>query len=181
MKPWAKAAVQGAACGLMLGIVLLVGGRLCQPQVAAAQAKQPAVPDVVQARRFEVVDAAGRVRATLGVSTEEGKARLVLFDAAGKGDAWLEVSPHGMPSLMLFDPMGKGRAFLEVVLPGSPSLTLSDAAGQRAALTVLPNGIPRLVLFDAAEKQRAALEVLPDGRPDLELYDAAGKVIWKTR
>jgi hypothetical protein len=177
MKPWAKAAVQGAACGLVLGVVLLIGGRLWQPRVAVAQARQPAMPDVVQAGRFEVVDAAGRVRATLGVSAEEGKARLVLFDAAGKGDAWLEVSPHGSPSLMLFDPIGMGHAALEAVLPGNPNLTLSDAAGQRAVLTVLPNGIPRLVLFDAAEKQRAALEVRPDGSPNLELYDAA----WKSR
>lgn len=30
MKPWAKAAVQGGACGLMLGMVLLIGGRLCE-------------------------------------------------------------------------------------------------------------------------------------------------------
>jgi hypothetical protein len=27
MKPWAKAAVQGAACGLMIGLVVLIGGR----------------------------------------------------------------------------------------------------------------------------------------------------------
>ena len=82
MKPWAKATVQGGTCGLMLGIVLLIGGRLWQPQVAAAQAKQPAVPNVVKARRFEVVDAAGETRAIL--ASLEDRTGLVLLDAAGK-------------------------------------------------------------------------------------------------
>ena len=56
MKPWAEAAVQGAACGLVLGIVLLIGGGLWQP-------------DVVRARHFEVVDAAGKMRVALGSGT----------------------------------------------------------------------------------------------------------------
>ena len=67
MKPWAKAAVQGAACGLMLGLVLLIDGRLWQPQVAGAQAKQAAGAEVVKARSFEVVNAAGKVQVRAGL------------------------------------------------------------------------------------------------------------------
>ncbi len=119
MRPWAKAAVQGAACGLVLGLVLLIGGRVWQP----------AVPDVVKARRFEVVDAAGKIRASLGVL------------------------PSGAPGLGLSDAAGDLRVTLAVNADGGPNLALFDAAGKlRVALGVNPGRPPFLGLLDAAEK-----------------------------
>ena len=126
MKPWAKATLQGAACGLMFGMVLLMGGRLWQPQVAAAQAKQPAVPDVLRAGRFEVVDAAGKVRASLGLGTD-GTPLLAVYDAAGKARAGMTVLPDGSPALGLRDAAGKRRAVMMVDRDGSPALDLRDA------------------------------------------------------
>jgi hypothetical protein len=83
MNTLAKAVVQGAACGLMIGVVLLVGGRVWHPATVAAQSKQQAVADVVRARSFEVVDAAGKVTATLGVLPGGTSPALLLWDTAG--------------------------------------------------------------------------------------------------
>jgi hypothetical protein len=138
MKPWTKAAVQGAACGLMLGVVLLSGGRLWQPQVAAAQAKQPAVPDVVKAKRFEVVDVAGRVRVFLEATS--GAPGLTLLDAAGRQRLDLLLREHGSPTLQLLDKNGKLRAVVgaahfetektkDVTMTSESTLALCDKDG----------------------------------------------------
>lgn len=157
MKPWTKTAVQGAACGLTIGVVLLIGGRLWQPDVVAAQGEQPAVADVVRARGFAMVDAAGKTRAVLGVL------------------------PDGSPGLVLYDAAETPRAALGAHSDGSSGLVLNDAAGKtRAVLSVRPDGRrPGLVLYDAAETPRAALGVSSDGTAVLGLYDGAGKLIWK--
>jgi len=65
MKALTKAAVQGAACGLVIGTVLLVGQRVSHPVTAAAEA--PTVAEVVRARSFELVDKEGKIRASLDV------------------------------------------------------------------------------------------------------------------
>jgi len=56
MNGWAKAALEGAACELMIGVVLVAGGRVWRPANVGAQAERPAVAEVVRARRLEVVD-----------------------------------------------------------------------------------------------------------------------------
>ena len=152
MKPWARAAVQGAACGLVFGMVLLIGGWLWQAEVVATRAKSSAVPDVVRARRFEAVDAAGRVRAVL--------------------DAIIDI-----PKLVLFDAAGKERAGLALSLDGRPELVLQDAAGRvRASLHLGTDGMPWLVLRDPAGKLRAWLLLSEDGSPSLGLADKHGNL-----
>ena len=107
--------------------------------------------DVVRARRFEVVDAAGVVRADLAVTS-------------------------AAPRLWLYDAAGKRRARVGMGADGSPGLWLSDATGRlRGVLGVDPYGSPVLALYDAAGKARAGLGVLADGSPRLGLSDAAGK------
>ncbi len=96
MKPWAKAAVQGAACGLMLGMVVLIGWPLWQPL---------AVAEVVKARSFEMVDAARKPRVVLAVP--DGSPGLGLYDAAGKRRAHLSMLPDGRSGLTLHDAAGK--------------------------------------------------------------------------
>jgi len=81
MEPQTKAAVQGAACGLVLGMVVLTGGRLWRRQVAPAQAKQVGMPHVMRARRSDVVDSVGKLRATL-VLTQDGSRSVRLADRA---------------------------------------------------------------------------------------------------
>jgi hypothetical protein len=81
VKWWAKAAAQGAGCGVSLGFVLLVGGRLFEPVPVAAQYER--VPEVVKARSFQLADREGKVRAELTLDRDETP-RLILRDAAGK-------------------------------------------------------------------------------------------------
>ena len=190
MKPWAKAAVQGAACGLMFGLVVLIGGRLWHPQVAAAQAKQPAVPDLVNARRFELVDAAGKVRAVLGLEPD-GSPTLDLFDPAGRMRAFLKLGPDGSPGLALCDAAQKLRARMVLPSDGRPSLELRDAAeNSRATLRLTEEGSPYLALRDKAGATRAVLgvtsletigtaEVTTRSESSLVLFDKDGNVIWR--
>lgn len=149
----------------------------------------------VRAKRFVLVDDAGRERAMLDVLADGP--RLALFDAAGKPRAWLSVDKDG-PVLGLGDENGKGRVVLAVDEDG-PWLHLRDAAGKaRVALSVLADlpvlhlldaageirvwlsvrkGGPGLHLFDENRKERATLTVRKNG-PGLVLFDAAEKVIW---
>lgn len=61
--------------------------------------------DVVRARRFVLVDAAGEVRASLAVRPD-GAPGLILLDAAGKPRVVLAVRSDGAPHLTLFDAAG---------------------------------------------------------------------------
>jgi len=113
-------------------------------------------PEVLRARSFEVVDAAGRVRIALAVGRD------------------------GSSGLGLYDVAGRVRGVLSVLPDGSPGLGLYDAAGQaRIGLGLLPDESPWLSLLDAAERERIALDVFPDGSPMLTLKDAAGRVLFR--
>ena len=142
------AAVLGAACGLMIGVVLLVGGRVWHRSA------------VVKAQSFQVVDAAGNVRAELGIASGE----------------------MGMAFMGLSDVAGRIRASLSVTSDGSSSLALLDATETaRVGLSLYPDGSGHLALLNAAQGVRKALVELgvgSDGKPSLDLCDAAGHVIW---
>jgi len=183
MRPWAKAAVQGAACGLVFGLVVVLGGRLWHPATVAAQA--PAVAEVVKARRFEVVDAAGKVGVILG------SPGLVFCDAAGHTRASLSLGSDGNPDLVFRDAAGQKRVAVFLFRDGSPILVLVDAAGRfRLYLYLNPEGSPSLTLQDKAEHSRAVLgateletvkieEVTMRSESSLVLFGKDGKVIWK--
>ena len=166
MRPWARAAVQGAACGLMLGLVLLIGGRLWRPEVAAAQAKPAAVPDVVKAKSFQVVDAAGKRRAGMAVDSD-GNPFLGLFDAAGTTRARLAMISDGTTALAFYDAAGKGRAMLSIAKDGRPSLMLLDSNEIRAVL-----GATSLTAIKTEE-----VTIRPES--SLVLFDKDGKVMWQ--
>ena len=191
MKPWARAAVQGAACGLVFGMVLLIGGWLWQAEVVATRAKSSAVPDVVRARCFEAVDAAGRVRAVLDAIIDIPK--LVLFDAAGKERAGLALLLDGRPELVFQDAAEaqKVRASLHLGTDGMPWLVLRDPAGKlRAWLLLSEDGSPSLGLADKHGNLRAVVgstkletfktaDVTIRSESSFVLFDKDGKVIWK--
>jgi len=103
------------------------GGAVSAVLVGGAPEAEAAGADQVRAQRFEVVDAAGRLRALPGVTDGPG---LTLYDAAGKERAALVVFPGGSPGLSLFDAAGRARAMLWTNPDGTPGLTLYDAAGK---------------------------------------------------
>ena len=169
-----RSAFQAAVCGLVVGAVLLVGGRLLGPGVVMAQDK--AAAEVVKAKRFEVVDAQGRVRAALGF-TEDGKQVLNLSDEAENVRASLRLAPDGSPVLGMRDAAGKAQIMLAMTKEGQ-MLGMSDGAGNlQAQLFAQSDGQSALILHDQ-NNPRAILALESDG-PSLKLYDKDGKVAWK--
>ncbi|MBM3500865.1 MAG: hypothetical protein FJX74_19575 [Armatimonadetes bacterium] len=84
-------------------------------------------PEVLRARRIEVVDAAGRARIVLDTAPS-GSPVLILLDAAGRGRIALDVSPGGTQMLIFWDAAGRARIGLRVGPDGTPTLGLYDAA-----------------------------------------------------
>ena len=77
MKALLEKLLMAAVCGLVMGVVLLVGLRV-SPLNAG-----PEMPDVVQAKSFQMVDNYGKVRAMLFMS-KEGPA-FIMSDTSGIG------------------------------------------------------------------------------------------------
>ena len=125
-----------------------VAGALGLAALALMGQKPPA--RAVEAERFILRDAAGRVRAELlvdgdqsvalrfkdadgmprlTVGTENGAALIVLNEQGGKLRAGLVSLPHGAPGLNLYDAAGKPRAELSLNRDGAPALTFNDRDG----------------------------------------------------
>jgi hypothetical protein len=100
--------------------------------------------EVVQAKRLEIVDDEGQVRAVLG-TREKGIGGLTVFDASGRKRASLEAGEISEESsgLSVYDTNGKPRAVV----------TMHNDSDKGSAL----------ILLDAEGKQRAG--VLGHGRP----------------
>ena len=112
-----------------------------------AQAEPRAVPPIVEATAFHLLDADGRVRSRLGFSFN-GQPQLTIMDDDGKPRVRLEVQEGGAPRLTLNDADGKARAAFQVSDDGAPSVVLSDPAGTpRARLSLALNSGPNLTLL----------------------------------
>ncbi len=133
-----------------LTLAMLLTGVAAALVVMIGMARSDAVPDLVRAHRFELLDENGKMRAALGVDKDG-------------------------PGLVLRDQNEKARAALAVYKKGS-GLDLTDEAGKvRAALVVDKKG-PWLALLDENEKVRATLDATKDGS-GLELRDENGRVL----
>jgi len=106
---------------------------------AAGKAKAVPVQEVVRAKRFELVDAEGRVRGALELVGVEP--RLVLYDEKSRQRAKLLLGPDGSPTLVLRDEKGNlrvilGAGVLETIRTGArekrpeSSLLLNDSEGK---------------------------------------------------
>jgi hypothetical protein len=150
-----------AAGSWLLVAALGLLGQAAPPRTTPAR---PAPPGrAVEAERFVLRDARGRVGAVLG---------------------WADDGPR----LALYDAAGQPRAALDVGASGAPRLTLLDADGRtlRAALLIGPDGAPGLALFDAAARPRLAVALFAErgraraggGRrgpvPAVAVYDETG-------
>lgn len=86
-------------------------------------------PEVLRARRIEVVDAAGRASIMLGV-TPDGKVPLLLFfDATGETRGLLGMTLNGGLQLRFNDAAGRARIVL-ATSPDRPEVVLTDATGR---------------------------------------------------
>lgn len=121
------------------------------------------VPEVLQAQRFELMDAEGKVRMVMSV-LEGGRPSLALLDAAGEARAWMFLSTDGHPRLVLTD---------------TPLLVLADAQDEiRSVLRLEPDGAPVFGLIDESGATRSVIQLLSDGTPVFLLTDGDGEVIW---
>jgi len=90
--------------------------------------------DVVRARRFELVDSSGQIRAELaapGIGGQQGPA-LTLFHSRGPvfTRIVLGLDDDGAPMLELFDGEGQPRATVRLGKDGSAQLALLDRDGK---------------------------------------------------
>jgi len=156
---------------------------------AAGKAK-PTVPvaEVVRAKRFELVDSAGEVRALLGPTQyADGGPALALYDNDGKECASLAVLVGISPQLSLGEAAKSTRVILGPVDSsyGWPALVLCGQDGKvQATFEVVSDGAPALRLMDKAGKMRASLRVTDTETPEtaessLVLLDREGKVLWQ--
>src|SRR5689334_23444109 len=97
--------------------------------------------DELRARRLVLVDDMGRVRATLGPTTD-GSAALRLLDGDERARAELAIDANGTTTLTLRDGAGEFRSSLVVGpegetrlhLHGAPALSLHDESGAARAV-----------------------------------------------
>lgn len=149
----------------LLGVVGLLG---------ATSPGSGTVADEIRARRFILVDDAGRDHAALGIEPG-GAAGLAFAGPDGKLRALLGIEGDGSGFLGLADRSGTLRVMLGA-MEGSAGLNLADRAGKdRAGLVIAPDGTGGLTLSDPSGRARAVLALEPGGLAALEILDPAGK------
>jgi hypothetical protein len=135
------------------------------------------VQDSVRARRFELVDDRGTVRAVLGTQNESGAPGFLVSDSAGRPRLALHVSPDDVPAFDLLDASGTPRVHVALDGEGAPVATLfgpSDRPAQ-ALLGVTSDGSAHLRLVQPSGRTRLFLSLQPDGTPYLSLMDGEGQ------
>ncbi|MCC6486128.1 MAG: hypothetical protein IT364_01395 [Candidatus Hydrogenedentes bacterium] len=148
-----------------------VAASLLAPRVAEAQSS------VVRGERFELVDAAGAVTATLGPG-HNAAPRLTLFGKDGKPSILLAVNPVSGGNIFMLDSEERARVNLLVTPDGQPFLHFLDAEERgRASFGLTVEGDPKLYICDKDGTPRATLRVAPDGTPGLDYADAAPPVL----
>jgi hypothetical protein len=135
------------------------------------------VADNVRARRFELVDARGEVRAVLGTQADNGAPGFLVSDRAGRPRLALHVSPDDAPAFDLLDATGAPRVHVALGDDGAPVLTLFGATEKpaQALLTVSNEGAAHLRLAQADGHTRLFCSLQPDGTPYLSLMDGQGR------
>ncbi|HEV7499491.1 MAG TPA: hypothetical protein VGQ33_05775 [Vicinamibacteria bacterium] len=133
--------------------------------------------DTVRARRFELVDARGEVRAVLGTQADNGAPGFLISDREGRPRMALHVSPDDTPAFDLLDATGAPRVHVALGDDGAPVVTLfgSTENPAQALLTVTGEGAAHLRLTQADGRTRLFCSLQADGTPYLSLMDAEGR------
>jgi hypothetical protein len=157
-----------------LAALVLTGAALWMAQAPSSR--------TVEAERFVLRDAIGRVRATLGVTADAQEPTLLLL--AGDGNVRASLGPD----LVLNDRAGNRRAVLTVVASG-PDLRFWDASGKLRAEFAGTDYATSVALFDAHGYRStfgttALVEDANRGTQvtsvaSLVMSDPGGKVIWR--
>jgi len=135
------------------------------------------VQDNVRARRFELVDARGNVRAVLGTQSDNGAPGFLVSDSAGRPRIALHVSPEDAPAFDLLDASGAPRVHVALDAEGAPLVTLFGPPERpsQALLGVGSDGSAHLRLVQPDGRTRLFFSLQPDGTPYLALMDTEGR------
>ena len=82
----------------MVFIAATLGGAVAGYLISAATVEAAAAPKVISARKFVLLDQAGKTRGTLDI-TSRGVAQVAIMDGTGTLRAGLGVAPDGAPGL----------------------------------------------------------------------------------
>lgn len=169
---------------LTAAVALCVVSGVAAVAYAAGRATSE-VPEVIRAQRFELVDARGRTRGSLGLPG------LRLRGPQGKGGILLGVQGDGTPVFGVSDSEGRPRFSLEARTDGSVNLALyAGDPHVRAIFKLDSEGQPSIQLLDRDNVPRAVLGASVIGNvragargktpeSSLVLLDADGRVIWR--
>ncbi|MFQ5929667.1 MAG: hypothetical protein ACE5MK_08200 [Acidobacteriota bacterium] len=150
-------------------------GALTLAAIAVVVIMGQAMPSkVVEAEKFVVRDASGKVHAALGTVNKRAVS-LALIDKNGNPRVVLGVLSDGSPSLSFYDKDMNRRAVLGLRADDSPDLALLDRDRKlRARLSLNDEGSATLVFIDSGGKIGASLI-----RTRLSFFDKDGRVTWK--
>ncbi len=127
-------------------------------------------PQVVRTSALEIVDAGGRVRATL--DAVNSKPSLWLYGNDGRGRAGLTVGTSGAPELTLVDAQGRPRLSLRVGFEHAAEIRIADGRGRpRLGLWIGYDDAPGIWLLDELARPRIGMKVLTGGVPRLWLFE----------
>lgn len=124
--------------------------------------------DVVRARRFELLDAAGRVRCFLGEG--DGRVGLAMFDESLKERLTLQLESDGAPILSIRDGSGEERASITINETYGAGLFLRSSNDKvRCALVSDTMGATTLVMF-GSNAQTVAIKSDPDSEATIHMW-----------
>jgi hypothetical protein len=138
----------------LAGLIVAAGTALLMGQAAPPPATHPAVPDVVRARRFEVVNEAGVPVVTLmgwehggWIETRDNRGRR-LFDVSATDD--------GAGLLSTYNQHGRDSVALGGVRDGSGLLMIYDSAGKKLiGLGASGHGRAVVVAYQGTDEPKA--------------------------
>jgi len=146
--------IQGASCGLAAGLVLLLGGRFFGAGTVAAQ---PAAAEVIQAKRFDLIDGAGMTTAQW--LTVDGQPGLVLGRDAQQRSVLrpkgLRVSSEFGYTVVVGQSLGAFADEDNGVLIGNPVITMKRAVKPRIVLSLVGGAAMTVNVFSG--RQRAVV------------------------
>lgn len=141
--------------------------------------------DIVRARKFEIVDEEGQVRAAIGPG-EEGSTGVQFYDREGEAKIQLSVSSSGSGELWLRDSSGSDQAAIYTESGDGPFVSLTHTGeGAEESWAVGLSGIGQQgerspsVALTAGASPRVLITVLKDGPPCIILYDEEGNEVWR--
>jgi hypothetical protein len=147
--------------GLLLAVLL--GG------VTLVAAQERGNLRTVEAERFLLKDANGRVRADLGIDKDKNSARLLLSDENEKVRLNVSVFPEG-PGIAMFDENGAIRYTVSQSVRG-PSMVFNDENQKPRAMMRISKEGPVLTFLDDKEIDRLMLTFTKANGGSVDMYE----------